>query len=367
MKTFSSKKGTPAVEKTDGVPVTYSVNSRRWIFEPVKAFFGTGEVHYCYVDGYFDLDRMAETFADRIVRSWYSGRDDPERGCGYWVDLCIRLDETSFALVDDDSIAVYADRPDKARRAAEKLKKTFSSRPRTEKPAFQIVKRTDCGIDVESVALDEAVLQTEDSMRLHYGGSFPDWHVAFVASLRERRTGLTVLDGPPGTGKTSYLRHLMAEMRETHRFYFIASSNLHLLRDPEFVDFWAGQRRTHAEAAMVVILEDAEMALMPRGSDNRQEVSLLLNITDGILGEFLKLQVICTVNCALKELDSALLRPGRLMAHRHFGRLDATAAAKIAANLGKPLPEAESYTLAEIFSGQLDRANRPARPIGFGA
>lgn len=367
MKTLSSSKGAAVFEKKVGVPVTYAAETSRWIFEPVKAFFGAGEVHYCFVDGYFDLARMAETFADRIVRSWYSGRDDPERGQGYWVDLCIRLDDSAFALVDEDSIAVYADRPEKARRAAEKLKKTFSGRPRTEKPAFQIVKKTDCGIDVESVALDAAVAQSPDAMRLHYGADFPEWHADFVASLRARRTGLTVLDGPPGTGKTSYLRHLMAEMRESHRFYFIASSNLHLLRDPEFVDFWAGQRRTHEEAAMVVILEDAEMALMPRGSDNRQEVSLLLNITDGIMGEFLKLQVVCTVNCALKELDSALLRPGRLMAHRHFGRLPAEAAGRIAAGLGKSLPEAESYTLAEIFSGQLDRANRPGPVIGFGA
>ena len=119
---------------------------------------------------------------------------------------------------------------------------------------------------------------------------------------------------------------------------------------------------------MVVILEDAEAALMPRHSDNRQEVSLLLNITDGILGEFLRLQVICTINCALKELDQALLRPGRLMAHHYFGPLEADRAKVLAEKLGKALPaiRSASYTLAEIFSGQLDPTRRERGRIGFG-
>jgi SpoVK/Ycf46/Vps4 family AAA+-type ATPase len=119
---------------------------------------------------------------------------------------------------------------------------------------------------------------------------------------------------------------------------------------------------------MVVILEDAESALMPRHSDNRQEVSLLLNITDGILGEFLRLQVICTINCPLKELDQALLRPGRLMAHHYFGPLNAERARALAGKLGKPLPEAAApeFTLAEIFSGQPDPTRRERGRIGFG-
>lgn len=349
------------------VALTYNTSSNNWAYEPIRREFGPGAVHFCSADGWFDLDRVAETFADRIVRSHGTRRDDPERGAGYWISLTIRLDERLFVRIDDDSLGVYAESPELARTTAENLRKAFAKAGEPPRPTFQIVKRTDCGIDTEAVALETAETLSADTLALHYGDEFPDWHAAFVAKLRERRTGLSVFDGPPGTGKTSYLRRLMTEMRETHRFYFIASANLNLLRDPEFVDFWASERRTHEKAAMAVILEDAEMALMPRGSDNRQEVSLLLNITDGILGEFLRLQVICTVNCALRELDAALLRPGRLMAHRHFGPLSVERAARLAGKLGKALPEAENYTLAEVFSGELDRTIRERRAIGFGA
>lgn len=353
--------------RDERVSLGYATNSSNWAYEPIRAAFGPGAVHYCSADGLFDLDRVAETFADKIVRSHGTRRSDPERGDGYLITLTIRLHERLFVRMDDDSIGVYADSPEMARVTAENLRKAFARDREPEKPTFQIVKKTDDGIDTEAVALEAAVLLNDETLRLHYGEEFPQWHEAFLSKLRERRTGLSVFDGPPGTGKTSYLRRLMAELRETHRFYFVASANLRLLRDPEVVDFWAGERRTHGDAAMVVILEDAEMALMPRDSDNRQEVSLLLNITDGILGEFLRLQVICTVNCALKELDSALLRPGRLLAHRHFGPLAAAQAAELARRLGRNLPEAESYTLAEVFSGELDRVKRGGRPIGFGA
>ncbi len=350
------------------VSLTYATEGHSWSLVPVRAATGAGPAHYCAADGPFDLERMAETFRDQLVRSWFNLRDDAERGSGYWKDLTIRLDDATFINVDEDSLRVYAASPEQARSTAEKLRKTFAQTKKSKPATFQIVKKTCDGIDTEAVALEGKSALDSESLALHYGDGFPQWHATFLDDLQRRRTGLTILDGAPGTGKTSYLRQLMLELRDTHRFYFIGSANLGLLREAEFVDFWASERRLHGETSLVVILEDAENALMPRHSDNRQEVSLLLNITDGILGEFLRLQVICTINCALKELDQALLRPGRLMAHHYFGPMEAAQAKALADKLGKVLPPvpASTYTLAEIFSGQLDPTRRERGRMGFG-
>ena len=90
---------------------------------------------------------------------------------------------------------------------------------------------------------------------------------------------------------------------------------------------------------------------MSRAQDNRSLVSALLNISDGLLGNFLKLQVICTINCKSNDIDRALLRPGRLLEHRIFPRFSYEHAQRLASEKGITLPQQVDYSLAEIFSG----------------
>ena len=127
----------------------------------------------------------------------------------------------------------------------------------------------------------------------------------------------------------------MGELKESHRFYFIPTSTMGVLSKPEFIGFWADQRRSHSNRNFVVILEDSDAALMTRGSDNREQVSAVLNLSDGMLADFLRLQIICTINCSAAEIDPALLRPGRLLCHRVFGRLDYPQAVRLAESLGQ--------------------------------
>jgi hypothetical protein len=137
-----------------------------------------------------------------------------------------------------------------------------------------------------------------------------------------------------------------------------------VLSKPEFIGFWAEQRRIHASQKFIVILEDSDAALMTRGSDNREQVSAILNLSDGMLADFLRLQIICTINCSVGDIDPALLRPGRLVCHRVFGRLDYAQASRLAESLGRRLPVATDYSLAEIFAK--DENHEIKRPgIGF--
>jgi hypothetical protein len=158
----------------------------------------------------------------------------------------------------------------------------------------------------------------------------------------------------------------MGELKESHRFYFIPTSTMGVLSKPEFIGFWADQRRSHSNRQFVVVLEDSDAALMTRSSDNREQVSAVLNLSDGMLADFLRLQIICTINCSAAEIDPALLRPGRLLCHRVFSRLDFPQAVRLAESLGRKLPVARDYSLAEVFAGHpTDEINRPR--LGFKA
>ena len=210
---------------------------------------------------------------------------------------------------------------------------------------------------------DDSVLRDETFV-LHYGQETDQWHRQFLKKLQTTKSGISVLEGPPGTGKTSYLRHLMGLLRESHRFYFIPPSSMGVLSDPSFVEFWTSERLMQKDRQLVVILEDSDAALMTRDSDNRNKVSALLNLSDGMLADFLRLQIVCTINCAVCEIDQALLRPGRLISHRIFERLDYPVAARLAKSLGKSLPVQREYSLAEVFH---DIENAPRSRIGFAA
>ncbi len=158
----------------------------------------------------------------------------------------------------------------------------------------------------------------------------------------------------------------MGALKASHRFYFIPASNLGLLSEPRFIHFWSKERASYPDRQLVVILEDTEAALMTRECDNREQVSAILNLSDGMLADFLRLQIICTINCTAAEIDPALLRPGRLLCHRVFERLDPCEASQLAKSIGKTLPVACDYSIAEIFAGK--KGKEPARPgIGFAA
>jgi hypothetical protein len=84
-----------------------------------------------------------------------------------------------------------------------------------------------------------------------------------------------------------------------------------VLSNPEFIGFWAYQRRNYSDRQFVVILEDSDAALMTRGAENREQVSAILNLSDGMLADFLRVQIICTINCRADDIDQALLRLSR--------------------------------------------------------
>ena len=76
----------------------------------------------------------------------------------------------------------------------------------------------------------------------------------------------------------------------------------------------------------------------------------LLNLSDGLLNDMLNLQIICTFNVDLKKLDSALLRPGRLIARKEFKALSELDANLLAQRLGIKHHFKGPATLGEIYA-----------------
>ena len=313
--------------------------------------------------GAWNLERAVSENSAALFRS--IRKLFPEENLKKWDDLTFQFGHRSFLFADDTRIVGYAETPHEAEHLVAKFNETYSKPPAPSGGSFYLI-TTGREISIETVPLGAETLLGDESFTLHYGNGSREWHLDFTAKVRASNHGLSIFEGTPGTGKTSYLRHLMGVLKKSHRFYFIPAGTMDVLSDPEFIGFWANQRRNHSERQFVVILEDSDAALMIRGSDNREKVSAILNLSDGMLADFLRLQIICTINCRADDIDQALLRPGRLLSHRVFRRLDYPQASRLAENLGRKLTVVRDYSLAEVFA--VDESVQIIRPqIGFAA
>ena len=109
--------------------------------------------------------------------------------------------------------------------------------------------------------------------------------------------------------------------------------------------------------------------MVQRRSDNNEAVSALLNIADGLIGQMLRVHVLCTLNQGMEYLDPAILRPGRLRSYRYIGFLSRDEAKRLALKRKVPFEpdgKKEQFTLAEVFHGSA-YDKKPQRVVGFQA
>ena len=330
---------------------------------PVLAAYGTSALHrFILKREEWDYDRIIAAKFPGILRS---DRGESVRG-QEWRDIVINDGGGVFIHIDGGRLSAFASDLETAKAAANAFRDAFARPRNSSRGSYHLITNSGDSIDTEIVELAGEVCLEAGDIDLHYGTGFSDWIDSYVETLGSKNSGLTVFEGDPGTGKTSFLRHLMFRLKDTHRFYFIPPANAGVLSNPEFIGFWSQQHAAHPDLRFICVLEDSEGALMVRGTDNRRQAGAILNITDGLLADFLRLHIVCSINCKSTEIDPAFMRPGRLVAHRVFGRLDPSTAHRIAAKAGRALPMQQDYSLAEIFNSD-PRQNRERPKVGFAA
>lgn len=340
----------------------FSASHRGGVPQAVLCHYGTRPFHrFALKPETWNTGRIVAEKAVSIIRS-----DCSETAHGLnWNDIVISDGDGVFFHLEDKKLATYSGTLEGARTAAHAFREAFAEKSKSTEGCYNLI-TNQYSIDTEQVPLREGIELKRDEMNLFYGEGFSDWSDKHLGYLADSVGGLCILEGPPGTGKTSYIRHMMQRLKETHRFYFIPPSISNVLSDPELIGFWAREKERHKDMRFVCVLEDAEGVLMNRKSDNRREVGAILNITDGLMADFLNIHLVCSINCSSTEIDPALLRPGRLVAHRVFQRRPAESARAIAAKFGRELEPREDYSLAEIFNETVKASGGgEARRVGF--
>jgi hypothetical protein len=182
-------------------------------------------------------------------------------------------------------------------------------------------------------------------LTLNYGEEFTKVHDVIIERLNKPNDkGIILLHGDPGTGKTSYIKYLTKLIKDKV-ILFIPPSMAEMLSEPSFIPFLMDHRNS------ILIIEDAERVISDReGNGSPAGVSNILNLTDGILGDCLNIQVIATFNMKKEKIDQALLRKGRLIAEHKFEKLSKEETNKLLNFLGKDHVSEEGMVLADIYN-----------------
>ena len=193
----------------------------------------------------------------------------------------------------------------------------------------------------------------------NYNDSLISVHEIITRRLNDHRgKGIVMLYGKPGTGKTNYIRHLIATVKK--RMIYISPDMAHLISDPGFITLLS--RYPHS----ILVIEDAENILEERRGHHNSAVSNLLGLTDGLLGDCFSIELVCSFNTDISKIDSALLRKGRLIAKYEFKPLIAEKAQALSNSLGNTITIEKDLTLAEIYNlSEHDFSKGERKKIGF--
>lgn len=220
---------------------------------------------------------------------------------------------------------------------------------------FYLIVFQEKDLKIKRFQLKPFEIRVEDN----YNDDFLPVHDIIYRSFREKKgKGVVLLHGEPGTGKTTYIRHLARTLNK--KIVYIP---------PQFsvnLTSWAFLNLMMQHKDSVIIIEDAENIIEDRNAGRNFSISSLLNIADGLLSYCLNLRIICTFNTDLAKIDPALLRKGRLTALYEFKKLSVEKSRKLAEKTGLKIVIEKPMTLAEIYNYSDDDPQYSAgRKISF--
>lgn len=177
---------------------------------------------------------------------------------------------------------------------------------------------------------------------------------SYIDDYLNSSASVLILIGPPGTGKTSFIKNLIhrsgGDAKVTYDEKVMSSDGI-------FASFIEDDQR-------FMIMEDADAFLKSRADGNTM-MHRFLNVSDGLVSAEGKKLVFSTNLPSVRDIDEALMRPGRCFDVVEFRPLTRAEATKVTRAIDVPLPDGDNITLAQLFGQQPSAPKRKTKNLGF--
>src|SRR6185503_6766999 len=192
-------------------------------------------------------------------------------------------------------------------------------------PKFKVLINQDNSFNTEDV-------ETGDFKSINiqelYNDDFMEIDAIIHESMQKTESGMILLHGEPGTGKTTYIKHLISRYQDK-QFIFVQNDFVKDLLKPMFISFLLQNKNA------ILIIEDAEKVVVTRDNSIVDSVvSTILQLSDGLFCDFLNINILSTRTTNIDRIDKALLRKRPMIAKYKFTPLTLEKTAALAQKLG---------------------------------
>jgi hypothetical protein len=180
---------------------------------------------------------------------------------------------------------------------------------------------------------------------------------SYYKRFMDSGSNILLLIGPPGTGKTTFIRGLLS----------FSNSSAIVTYDSEILQKDRMFARFIESDSNVLVLEDSDTFLKARSGGNSM-MHRFLNVGDGLVTTRGKKMIFSTNLPSIRDIDPALVRPGRCFDILHFDALNIKDATVLAKKIGVELPEKGSkgsYSIAEIYNEKNNIEVESTSKFGF--
>ncbi len=264
-------------------------NKSMSVFEGSRYYINSCRMYYAYHESFPNMTILWQVkddlivqyieskLHDRIIRKHYCGRSEIKKRKSPYINIIYVMHDELMIEVDDNGTAVILF-SDKSVVAAKEIETELSKLKKTSKHGrdINLVAETRNGLDLIPVNIKKPKLD----LSLNYNDNLKELHDYLTKILNKKnKSGLVLFHGTPGTGKSTYIRLLIQGIKKT--VIFLPPKVAGILDSPGMTTLLVENPNS------IFIIEDAEELIKSREGKDDSNISMLLNLTDGMLGESL--------------------------------------------------------------------------------